>query len=55
MLGTEQEERTPDDLLFRAPREASYITGSEAVAEAVRRANVDMAIEIGRASCWERV
>lgn len=44
MLGTEQEERTPDDLLFRAPREASYITGSEAVAEAVRRANVDMAI-----------
>lgn len=44
MLGIEQEERTPDDLLFRTPREASYITGSEAVAEAVKRANVDMAI-----------
>lgn len=36
--------QTADELLFRAPREASYITGSEAVAEAVKRANIDMAI-----------
>ena len=29
---------------FEAPREKAFITGSEAVAEAVKRANVDMAI-----------
>ncbi len=34
----------PEHLLFEAPRKATFITGSEAVAEAVRRANVDMAI-----------
>jgi pyruvate ferredoxin oxidoreductase alpha subunit len=31
-------------LLFEASREKAFITGSEAVAEAVRRANLDMAI-----------
>ncbi len=34
----------PEHLLFEAPRTQSFITGSEAVAEAVKRANVDMAI-----------
>ncbi len=33
-----------DHLFFDAPRERAFITGSEAVAEAVKRANVDMAI-----------
>ncbi len=33
-----------DNLLFDAARKESFITGSEAVAEAVKRANVDMAI-----------
>jgi len=33
-----------DHLLFDATRKESFITGSEAVAEAVKRANVDMAI-----------
>lgn len=31
-------------LLFDAPRNESFITGSEAVAEAIKRANIDMAI-----------
>lgn len=31
-------------LLFDAPRKESFITGSEAVAEAIKRANIDMAI-----------
>ncbi len=31
-------------LLFGAPRKESFITGSEAVAEAIKRANIDMAI-----------
>jgi pyruvate ferredoxin oxidoreductase alpha subunit len=31
-------------LLFQAEREMAFITGSEAVAEAIKRANVDMAI-----------
>ena len=31
-------------LLFDAPRQESFITGSEAVAEAIKRANIDMAI-----------
>ena len=31
-------------LLFQADREKAFITGSEAVAEAIKRANVDMAI-----------
>lgn len=33
-----------DYLLFAAPRKESFITGSEAVAEAIKRANVDMAV-----------
>lgn len=35
---------TPDYLLFEAPRTKAFITGSEAASEAVRRANVDIAI-----------
>ena len=34
----------PDYLLFEAPRSSRFITGSEAVAEAVKRANIDMAV-----------
>ena len=34
----------PDYLLFDAPREENFITGSEAVAEAIKRANIDMAV-----------
>jgi len=34
----------PEHLFFEAPREAVFITGSEAVREAIKRANVDMAI-----------
>lgn len=34
----------PDDLVLNAPREKQFITGSEAVAEAIKRANIDMAI-----------
>jgi len=33
-----------EELLFAAPRKQAFITGSEAVAEAVKRANVEMAI-----------
>lgn len=32
------------EMLFETPREQAFITGSEAIMEAVRRANVDMAI-----------
>ena len=35
---------TGDHLLFNAPRRENFITGSEAVAEAIKRANVDMAV-----------
>ncbi|WP_028308474.1 transketolase C-terminal domain-containing protein [Desulfitibacter alkalitolerans] len=35
---------SPEYLFFEAPREEMFITGSEAVKEAVKRANVDMAI-----------
>jgi len=35
---------TPEYMFFEAPRTRSYITGSEAANEAVRRANVDIAI-----------
>lgn len=35
---------TPEYLLFEAPRVRKFITGSEAASEAVRRANVDIAI-----------
>ncbi|MFQ5580989.1 MAG: ferredoxin oxidoreductase, partial [Nitrospiria bacterium] len=34
----------PDYLLLEAPREKQFITGSEAAKEAIRRANVDVAI-----------
>ncbi|TYQ18340.1 UNVERIFIED_CONTAM: pyruvate ferredoxin oxidoreductase alpha subunit [Acetivibrio alkalicellulosi] len=34
----------PEYIFFDSPREKVFITGSEAVAEAVKRANVDMAI-----------
>lgn len=34
----------PDYLIFEAPRERKFITGSQAMAEAVKRANVDIAI-----------
>jgi pyruvate ferredoxin oxidoreductase alpha subunit len=35
---------TPDHMFFAALREEAFITGSEAVMEAIKRANVDMAI-----------
>ncbi|MCL5981236.1 MAG: ferredoxin oxidoreductase [Firmicutes bacterium] len=35
---------TPEHLFFEAKRERLFITGSEAVREAIKRANVDMAI-----------
>jgi pyruvate ferredoxin oxidoreductase alpha subunit len=34
----------PDYLILKAPREKTFITGSEAAKEAIRRANVDIAI-----------
>ncbi len=40
----EQHPQTPEQLLLEAPRAPHFITGSEAVAEAVRRAGVDMAV-----------
>ncbi len=40
----EQRVVDPDFLLFEAPRASQFITGSEAVKEAIKRANVDMAI-----------
>ncbi len=40
----EQKVVTPEYLLFDAAKENQFITGSEAVREAIRRANVDMAI-----------
>lgn len=40
----EQQVVDPDILLFDTPRERQFITGSEAVKEAIKRANVDMAI-----------
>ncbi|MEW6660787.1 MAG: transketolase C-terminal domain-containing protein [Bacillota bacterium] len=40
----EQTVVSPEHLFFVAPREEVFITGSEAVAEAIKRANVDMAI-----------
>jgi pyruvate ferredoxin oxidoreductase alpha subunit len=39
-----QQIANPEYLLFEAPKKQRFITGSEAVAEAVKRANVDMAI-----------
>jgi pyruvate ferredoxin oxidoreductase alpha subunit len=40
----EQQVVDPEELFFKLPRKQVFITGSEAVAEAVKRANVDMAI-----------
>lgn len=40
----EQKEVSPEYLFTEAPREKKFITGSEAVKEAIKRANVDMAI-----------
>lgn len=40
----EQKVVAPEHLFFEAPREKKFITGSEAVKEAIKRANVDMAI-----------
>ncbi|MBI4388770.1 MAG: ferredoxin oxidoreductase, partial [Nitrospinae bacterium] len=34
----------PEYMFFEAPRETQFITGSEAAREAIRRANVDIAI-----------
>lgn len=39
-----QDRIDPERLIFGTPRKPAFITGSEAVAEAVKRANVDMAI-----------
>lgn len=41
---TKQQVVTPEHLFFEADREEHFITGSEAVREAIKRANVDMAI-----------
>lgn len=40
----ELKEVSTDYMLFKAKREEQFITGSEAVREAIRRANIDMAI-----------
>ena len=40
----EQKVVAPEKLFFEAEREEQFITGSEAVREAIKRANVDMAI-----------
>ena len=39
-----QQAISAEELLLRSPRSRAFITGSEAVAEAVKRANVDMSI-----------
>ena len=41
---TRQKVVTPEYMFFEAPRERAFITGSEAAKEAIRRANVDVAI-----------
>ena len=43
-MNIEQRNVSPEYILFEAPREKAFITGSEAVAEAVKRANIDMSI-----------
>ena len=42
--GDLQEVKDPEWLLKEAPRKTEFITGSEAAREAIRRANVDIAI-----------
>jgi len=39
-----QQAVSADELLLRSPRSRAFITGSEAVSEAVKRANIDMSI-----------
>jgi len=39
-----QQTVSADELLLRTPRRRAFITGSEAVSEAVKRANIDMSI-----------
>jgi pyruvate ferredoxin oxidoreductase alpha subunit len=39
-----QEVVSPEHLFFEAPRTRQFLTGSEAIREAIRKANVDMAI-----------
>ncbi len=43
-MNKEQQAVSAEKLLFQTSRDRGFITGSEAVAEAVKRANVDMAI-----------
>jgi pyruvate ferredoxin oxidoreductase alpha subunit len=43
-MNIKQKNVAPEHLFFEAPREKTFITGSEAVAEAVKRANIDMSI-----------
>jgi hypothetical protein len=40
----EQKVVDTDYLLLEAPREKKFITGAQAMAEAIKRANVDMGI-----------
>lgn len=44
LIKPQQKIVSPEYLLFEAPRTKVYITGSEAASEAVKRANVDIAI-----------
>lgn len=44
MMKQYQQMVDPDHILFEAERSKAFITGSEAVAEAVKRANIDMAV-----------
>lgn len=43
-MNIKQKTVTPEYLFLKAPREKAFITGSEAVAEAVKRGNIDMSI-----------
>jgi pyruvate ferredoxin oxidoreductase alpha subunit len=43
-MNTKRKAVNADYLLFAAPRHENFITGSEAVAAAVKRANIDMAV-----------
>jgi len=44
LIKPQQKVVSPEYLLFEAPRTKAFITGSEAASEAVKRANVDIAI-----------
>lgn len=43
-MGEFQKAADADYLLLKAPRKSKFITGSEAVAEAIKRANIDIAV-----------